>query len=158
MLSGSSLNTRSSWIQRSSYVVILASMLCAMFPFNGTYGQSALTVEVILNEPEAGGLLRLALCPSKEAYDTEKGCETLSVPANGRTVRCSFGSVKPGTYAVKVFHDINSDGELNTSWIGWPQEPYGFSNDAPVNMGPPSFKLAAIAVGEKPLTTRIQMR
>lgn len=158
MLSGSSLNTRSSWIQRSSYVVILASMLCAMFPFNGTYGQSALTVEVILNEPEAGGLLRLALCPSKEAYDTEKGCETLSVPANGRTVRCSFGSVKPGTYAVKVFHDINSDGELNTSWIGWPQEPYGFSNDAPVNMGPPSFKLAAITVGEKPLTTRIQMR
>lgn len=158
MLSGSSLNTRSSWIQRSSYVVILASMVCAMFPFNVTYGQSALTVEVILNEPEAGGLLRLALCPSKEAYDTEKGCETLSVPANGRTVRCSFGSVKPGTFAVKVFHDINSDGELNTSWVGWPQEPYGFSNDAPVNMGPPSFKLAAITVGEKPLTTRIKMR
>jgi uncharacterized protein (DUF2141 family) len=139
-------------------VLIWAPIVCALFPICGTYAQATLSVEVILNEPEAGGLLRLALCPSKEAYDTEKGCETLSVPANGRTVRCSFGSVKPGTYAVKVFHDINSDGELNTSWIGWPQEPYGFSNDAPVNMGPPSFKLAAIAVGEKPLTTRIQMR
>ncbi|MBL7946153.1 MAG: DUF2141 domain-containing protein [Flavobacteriales bacterium] len=126
--------------------------------YSNSFAQSSLSVEVILNEPEAGGTLRLALCPSKEAYDTEKGCETLSVPATGRTVRCSFGVVDPGTYAVKVFHDINSDGELNTSWVGWPQEPYGFSNDAPVNMGPPSFKLAAITIGEKPLTTRIQMR
>ncbi len=143
---------------RSSHVLIWASILSALVPFCGVSAQATLSVEVILNEPEAGGTLRLALCSSKEAYDTEKGCETLSVPANGRTVRCSFGSVKPGTYAVKVFHDINSDGELNTSWIGWPQEPYGFSNDAPVNMGPPSFKLAAITVGDKPLTTRIQMR
>ena len=146
------------WVLRSSNLVTCTLIVCALYPFYGTYGQSPLTVEVILNEPEAGGTLRLALCPSKEAYDTEKGCETLSLPANGRTVRCSFGSVKPGTYAVKVFHDINSDGELNTSWIGWPQEPYGFSNDAPVNMGPPSFKLASITVGEKPLTTRVQMR
>ncbi|MGV3636765.1 MAG: DUF2141 domain-containing protein [Flavobacteriales bacterium] len=143
---------------RSSHVLIWAAVLSVLVPIGSATAQVTLSVEVILNEPEAGGLLRLALCPSKEAYDTEKGCETLSVPANGRTVRCSFGSVKPGTYAVKVFHDINSDGELNTSWIGWPQEPYGFSNDAPVNMGPPSFKLAAITVGEKPLTTRIQMR
>lgn len=126
-------------------------------PF-ASFSQAELNVEVILNKPDAGGTLRLALCPSKEAYDQEKGCQTLSVAASGRTVRCSFGAVKAGTYAVKVFHDINNDGELNTSWIGWPQEPYGFSNDAPVNMGPPSFKLAAIHVGEKPLTTRIQMR
>lgn len=152
------MNGRSWWALHSSYVLVWASTLGALVPFCGAYAQATLSVEVILNEPEAGGTLRLALCPSKESYETEKGCETLSVPATGRTVRCSFGTVMPGTYAVKVFHDINSDGELNTSWIGWPQEPYGFSNDAPVNMGPPSFKLAAITVGEKPLTTRIQMR
>lgn len=158
MRSESSLKRRFWWALHSSYVLVWASTLGALVPFCGAYAQATLSVEVILNEPEAGGTLRLALCPSKESYETEKGCETLSVPATGRTVRCSFGTVKPGTYAVKVFHDINSDGELNTSWIGWPQEPYGFSNDAPVNMGPPSFKLAAITVGEKPLTTRIQMR
>jgi uncharacterized protein (DUF2141 family) len=126
-------------------------------PF-ASFSQAELNVEVILNKPDAGGTLRLALCPNKEAYDSEKDCQTLSVAASGRTVRCSFGSVKPGTYAVKVFHDINSDGELNTSWVGWPQEPYGFSNDAPVNMGPPSFKLAAITVKEGALTARISLR
>jgi len=122
------------------------------------FAQVDLSVELMLNKPEAGGVLRLALCPSKEAYDSEQGCRTLSVDATGRTVRCAFPDVKPGTYAVKVFHDINNDSQLNTSWIGWPQEPYGFSNDAPVNTGPPSFRLAAITVGEKPLTTRIRLR
>lgn len=121
-------------------------------------GQSTLNVEVILNKPDAGGQLMMLLCPSKEAYDDEKGCIPKVVKADGRTVRVSFPDVKPGTYAVKVFHDINSNGELDTSWIGWPQEPYGFSNDAPVNMGPPSFKLAAITVTEGAQTARINLR
>ena len=139
---------------------LLAAALCIatwMAP-SVTDAQVPLNVEVMLNEPDAGGILRLALCPNKGSYDSEQGCRTLSVEATGRTVRCSFPDVKPGTYAVKVFHDVNSDGVLNTSWIGWPQEPYGFSNDAPVNMGPPPFKLAAITVGEKGSTARIALR
>ena len=36
--------------------------------------QVKVNVELILNKPEAGGTLRLAMCPNKEAYDTEKGC------------------------------------------------------------------------------------
>ena len=82
----------------------------------------------------------------------------MSVPAASRTVACSFDKVEEGTYAVKVFHDINSDGKLNTSWIGWPLEPYGFSNDAPVNAGPPSFRLAAVQVGERRNPVRIRLR
>lgn len=121
-------------------------------------GQTALNVEVILNKPDSGGMLRIALCPNKEAYDTEEGCVLKSVEAAGRTVRCSFDELIPGVYAVKVFHDINADNKLNTSWIGWPQEPYGFSNDAPVNMGPPPFKLAAFEVGTKESTHRIALR
>lgn len=135
----------------------LVMVFCALIA-SVALPQDDLRLEVVLNKPEAGGTLRVALCPNKEAYDTEQGCRTLSVPATSRTVTCSFTRVDDGTYAVKVFHDINSDGELNTSWIGWPQEPYGFSNDAPVNMGPPSFKLAAINVGEPRNPVRIRLR
>lgn len=120
--------------------------------------QGELRVEVVLNKPDVGGTLHLALCPSKEAYDTEQGCRTMSVRAASRTVACVYDKVEEGTYAVKVFHDINNDGKLNTSWIGWPQEPYGFSNDAPVNTGPPSFRLAAIEVGENRNPVRIRLR
>ncbi|MCC7501626.1 MAG: DUF2141 domain-containing protein [Flavobacteriales bacterium] len=120
--------------------------------------QGNLTVEIILNKPTAGGELKVALCPSKDAYDDEVGCTLRTVKASGNTVSCTFNDLTPGNYAVKVFHDINSNGKLDTSWIGWPQEPYGFSNDAPVNMGPPSFKLAALTVKQGAQTSRISLR
>lgn len=134
--------------------LLLPALLC----FCTAQAQSTLNVEVILNKPDAGGQLMMLLCPSKEAYNDETGCTPRIVKADGRTVRVAFPDIQPGTYAVKVFHDINSNGKLDTSWIGWPQEPYGFSNDAPVNMGPPSFKLAAITVKEGAQTARIALR
>lgn len=120
--------------------------------------QASLTVHVVLNRPDAGGTLRLALCPDKEAYDHEEGCAVLAVEASGHVVTASFSGVRPGPCAVKVFHDINGNGELDTSWLGWPKEPYGFSNDAPVNMGPPPFKLAMITLKEGQNSTRIALR
>jgi uncharacterized protein (DUF2141 family) len=135
--------------------LLLASLLALPI---ATTAQGTLTVEVVLNKPEAGGQLMMLFCPSKEAYDKDEGCTPRIVKADGRTVRVTFTDVKPGTYAVKVFHDINSDRKLNTNWVGWPQEPYGFSNDAPVNMGPPSFKAAAVTVKDGAQTTRINLR
>jgi uncharacterized protein (DUF2141 family) len=121
-------------------------------------GRATLTVTVILTEPEAGGSLRLALCPDKQAFDSEQGCTPLTLDALGHTVTGTFVDVPAGPCAVKVFHDVNNDGKLNTSWIGWPQEPYGFSNDAPVNMGPPPYKLAMITLKEGANSARIVLR
>lgn len=119
--------------------------------------QATLKVEVILNKPEAGGVLRVMLYASAKDYrsDLPQGIRTLEV--EGRTASCTFDSLVYGTYAVQAYHDVNSNGILDKSWIGWPQEPYGFSNDAPVNAGPPSFKLAAIAVKEGKQTERIRL-
>jgi uncharacterized protein (DUF2141 family) len=132
--------------------------LLLLFTIGASHAQGTLKVELILNKPAAGGVLKVALCPSKEAYDEEVGCTLQTVAASGNTVSCTFNGLAPGTYAVKVFHDINSNGVMDTSWIGWPQEPYGFSNDAPVNLGVPSFKLAAIAVKGGTQTSRINLR
>lgn len=117
-----------------------------------------MSITVVLNRPDAGGVLRIAACPDKNAYDSEQGCTVGSVEASGAVVTASLVGLPPGACAVKVFHDVDRDGELDTSWIGWPQEPYGFSNDAPVNMGPPPFKLAAIELKEGSNSTRIALR
>ncbi|MEZ4755762.1 MAG: DUF2141 domain-containing protein [Flavobacteriales bacterium] len=135
--------------------LLLATLVTLPFV---TQAQGTLTVEVVLNKPEAGGQLMLLLCPSKEAYDKDEGCTPRIVKADGRTVRITFTDVTPGTYAVKVFHDINSDRKLNTNWVGWPQEPFGFGNDAPIKMGPPSFEAAAVQVKAGAQTTRVNLR
>ena len=134
--------------------ILIAGLLFA----TASAAQNTLTVTVVLNEPEAGGVLRIALCPDKQSYDKEVGCTLLTVPAEGHVVTATFNNVKAGVCAVKVFHDVNNNGELDTSWIGWPQEPIGFSNDAPVNQGQPPFKLAAITLKEGANTSRIALR
>ena len=47
--------------------------------------------------------------------------------------------IKDGKYAIRYFHDENSNAELDTYWIGIPKEGYGFSNDAYGNFGPKDF-------------------
>jgi uncharacterized protein (DUF2141 family) len=68
-----------------------------------------------------------------------------------------FQSLKPGRYAVTLFHDENDDGKFNRSLIGLPLEGYGFSNDAKVMLGPPSFDKAAFDVGETGATITIHI-
>lgn len=133
-------------------------LLALLASFHGCFAQNDLRVSVVLNKPQAGGMLRLALCSSKEVFDSEKGCKLLSAPADANVVTVTYTDLPAGEYAVKVFHDINSDSELNTSWIGWPKEPYGFSNDAMGTFGPPSFEQASFKVGAGTNALRIRMK
>jgi uncharacterized protein (DUF2141 family) len=43
---------------------------------------------------------------------------------------CEFSGIQPGTYAVAVFHDENSNGKLDTNFLGIPREGVGASNNA----------------------------
>ncbi|HEY4250958.1 MAG TPA: DUF2141 domain-containing protein [Roseomonas sp.] len=64
----------------------------------------------------------------------------------GTSAQVCFALSAPGDYAVSVFHDENRDHVLNRSFLGLPEEGFGFSNDAPVRLGPPSFGDARVAV------------
>ena len=57
---------------------------------------------------------------------------------DGRVV-CTFEGLAPGKYAARAYQDLNDDGEMNANMFGMPVEPYGFSNDARGQFGPPSF-------------------
>ncbi|PVM85723.1 DUF2141 domain-containing protein [Caulobacter endophyticus] len=96
------------------------------------------------------GALHVAVYDSAQAWkDGGKAVASLDVPAAEAepTVRLDLPA---GTYAVRVFHDVDGDGRLGTNAFGIPSEPYGFSNDAKASMGPPSFEAAAftLAPGE----------
>ena len=73
------------------------------------------------------------------------------------TVELRIRNVKPGSYAIAVFHDRNGDGKLDRSFIGLPSEPYGFSNDVG-RRGPPNFDAARIVVRDPATTVVIPIR
>jgi uncharacterized protein (DUF2141 family) len=120
--------------------------------------QATLTVEITLNRPDAGGVLRVALCSSREAFDKEQGCVLAEATAKGPVVQVRFTGVAFGEHALKVFHDVDGNGKLDTNWMGIPKEPYGFSNDAMGTFGPPSWEQAKFTVGGERTVTRLKTK
>ena len=53
-----------------------------------------------------------------------------------------------GGSIIKLFLDLNGNGEMDTNFLGIPKEPFGFSNNAKGKLGPPSFDAAAFQVRE----------
>jgi len=69
-----------------------------------------------------------------------------------------FRNLKPGSYALTVFQDLNGNGQLDRNLFGMPTEPFGFSNDAMGRMGPPDFDQAAIVVGAENRSVSVTLR
>jgi uncharacterized protein (DUF2141 family) len=74
-------------------------------------------------------------------------------------MRCTviFGNLEPGRYAAIAFHDENRNGKLDKNFLGVPAEPYGFSNSARGFLGPPTFRDAAVVLGDRDSAIRIAL-
>ena len=101
-------------------------------------------VEVVGLHSDKGQFL-CALYSSPEGYpkQSEKALASVSSPIAQKRAVCEFSAVVPGTYAISVFHDENSNGKLDTSFLGIPREGVGASNGARGHLGPPKFDAAA---------------
>jgi uncharacterized protein (DUF2141 family) len=70
----------------------------------------------------------------------------------------TFKNIPFGSYAVKTFHDENSNGKLDTNFVGYPKESFGFSNDAMGKFGPPSFEEAEFSLAARTLRIEIKSK
>lgn len=68
-----------------------------------------------------------------------------------------FKDLAAGKYAIRVMHDENDNGKLDTNAVGMPTEGYGFSNN-PVVMRPATFEEATFEVTEAGNTINIVLR
>jgi uncharacterized protein (DUF2141 family) len=130
--------------------LILAPMLVV--------AQASLSIDIRLTRADSLGKVMVAVCPTKEAYETEKGCLTKALNVNGAKARAVFLTLPPGPHAIKVFHDVNANGRLDTNKLGIPNEPYGFGNDARGTFGPPSFEESAVTIGQAPVVTAVKLK
>ena len=103
------------------------------------------------------GSVMVALYDSAAAYDGSAGpVAATAVSASGNVV-ATFENLPAGDYAVKAYHDVNGDGQMNTNPFGMPTEPYAFSNNARGNMGPARWDRAHFTVsGETAQTISIR--
>jgi len=74
---------------------------------------------------------------------TDKAVARANSVISQKHASCEFRGVTAGRYAVSVFHDENSNGKLDTNFMGIPSEGVGASNGAKGHLGPPKFEAAA---------------
>ena len=117
---------------------------------------AAAPVEVRVAGVTAKGKVNVAVC-DKERF-LKQCAYSASAPAQAGETLVSVKDVPPGTWAVVAYQDENTNGALDTNFIGIPKEPYGFSRDARSKFGPPGFEDAAIEVGEAPATATVRLR
>ena len=124
------------------------------------FAQSADNKVVLTFETGARtGMVMVALYDSASAFDggSARPVAATAVSASGSRVVATFENLPAGDYAMKAFHDVNGDGEMNTNPFGMPVEPYAFSNNAVGNMGPARWSAAHFAVsGETTQTISIR--
>ena len=89
------------------------------------------------------GFMRVALMNSADSFENDtETFRTAKVKVLDGNATAIFSDVPFGSYAVKAYHDENSNEKLDTNFVGFPTEAFGFSNDALGRFGPPSFEQA----------------
>ncbi|WP_339698024.1 DUF2141 domain-containing protein [uncultured Marixanthomonas sp.] len=68
----------------------------------------------------------------------------------------TFEDVKPGTYAILLFHDKNGNKQMDFEANGMPTEPYGASNNV-MSMGPPLWSDTKFKVTNEPVDLEVRM-
>ena len=106
------------------------------------------------------GRVIACMTPDPQSFPKCRGAARayrVDAPA-GEALRLTFKGVKPGRYAIALLHDENGNGKADRALGMMPKEGFGFSRDAKVRMGPPSFQDAVFPVGAANEKLTIRMR
>ncbi|KAK3605003.1 hypothetical protein CHS0354_000668 [Potamilus streckersoni] len=85
------------------------------------------------------GVLRVGIYRTRKDFETDEWFKGVNVYVKRKVEVAVFDSVVAGSYAVKVFQDVNGNGVLDKNFLGIPTEPFAFSNNAKGFMGPPDY-------------------
>ena len=141
-------------IRSTRQLVVAMASLC------GAAHAGELTV-VIENLQAAEGQVMIAV-GTEESFAAAEGesrahAVQVVLPAREGSVTFTPDALPDGTYAVQVMHDVNGNGELDANFVGMPKEPWGFSNNARGNFGPPQFADTQFALnGDTQITIAVK--
>ena len=135
-------------------MVLGAATVMSFITMPSNAANLTVTVEQVRN---SNGEIRFSIFNVPSQFPQGNELDSKDVPAQLGFVTVQFYNLVLGAYAIAIHHDENSDGEMNTNFIGLPKEGYGFSNNAKVNFAAPAFEAAAfnLDVGDKSIRLRV---
>ena len=112
---------------------------------------------IVDNVQSAKGSVMISVGPAEAFAGTMPHPLQVILPARLGRLTFTTDALAPGAYAAQVMHDENGNGELDTNLVGMPREPWGMSNGARGNFGPPSFDDMRFELdGDTTMTIRLE--
>ena len=137
---------------------ILYGFLTVALVFSGSSALAAtLTVNVEGIDAEEGHIMMAVNATEAQFDGTEDPVVVARLAVDGEAVSNSFNNLSPGTYAVRVFHDLDGDEKIKTNFLGIPSEPWGISNNPSGSFGPPKWPDAAFELPDDGATITITL-
>jgi len=137
--------------------LILLSVQFAFAQDEQKTGAGNLTV-IITGLKSNDGVVRVGLYNSRENYEgEEKPFRGMEAAIQNKKASVVFENIPFGEYAVKVYHDENSNRQLDKNFMGIPTEAYGFSNNAEGMFGPADYDDAKFLFDKDKVTIEIDV-
>ncbi len=96
------------------------------------------------------GKIRIGFYTMKDGFPEQGKASIIKVmnPEKTGTVTFTFTDVPTGHYSIATFQDLNGDEKINKNFIGYPKEPFGFSNNFKPKLSAPKFNDCEIVFDE----------
>lgn len=136
------------------YIVLLSFFMW----FLNVSAQHKITVNISNVRANKGHVL-LSLFNNDKGWpeDLSKTLKQVILPVKDGKAHCVFENMPAGNYAVAIMFDENDNEEMDYTFLHFPKEGYGFSNNVMGTFGPPSFKEAAFkVVADTPVAIKLK--
>ena len=127
---------------------LLIGFVIFMYP-NHSFSQFTLEIEITEIRNNTGNIMLQLFDENEKVLSQEIG------KIIEKKCLFVFKILKAGKYAVRYYHDENSNSQMETNMFGKPTEGYGFSNNVTGPFGPPPFKKWLFEInGNKKITLK----
>lgn len=131
------------------YLVLIALMVTSSLSF-----ASEITIKLTGLKSTKGKVL-IALYNTSAGFPDDYNMAVEQVVTQTKSnFTYTIKNLKPGEYAIALFHDKNSNEKMDKNFLGIPKEGFGFSNNPRVLTGPPSFSKAKFNLKDKVRLTK----
>jgi len=99
--------------------------------------------------------IRISLFANAQDWQNERTTQALRIDPAVLGTSSVLLDLPPGEYAFFLFHDLNNNRELERTWVGYPNEPYAFSNNFQLHMSRPTFNQLKFVVPAQGTTHKV---
>jgi uncharacterized protein (DUF2141 family) len=111
----------------------------------------------VQNLNQKQGIVHARLCRDTDDFLGDKFKELASKISPSGEAEMVFNNIPTGKYVVWLYQDTDNSGDLTINVFGIPTEPFGFSNNPRIKIGPPAFSEASFDV-KNDVTLTINLR